>query len=168
MTSSGSPDAGDAMRARSRHRGVLIGAGGFASVWARTFLPAFRDRIEIVAIADIDGGALARSAGALHISEAGRFASWDEMIAAVEADACFIVIPPALRPDAVRAAAARRMAVFCEKPIAASWSQALEIAGIVHETGIRFAVVQNYRLTNRILALKSVIQRPEMGSINTI
>ncbi len=156
------------MHSMRRHRGVLIGAGGFAGSWARDFLPTFQDRIEIVAIADIHPGALARSADALRIPEAGRFRSYDAMIDAVEADACFIVIPPAVRPDAVRTAASRGMAVFCEKPVAASWTQTLEIAEIVHDTGIRFAVVQNYRLTNRILALKSVIQRPEMGSINTI
>ncbi len=150
------------------HKGVLIGAGGFASSWARKFLPTFRDRVEIVALADVNAEALARSADALQIPDPGRFPSYDEMLDAVDADVCFIVIPPALRPAAVRKAASRGMAVFCEKPIAASWSQALEIAEIVHETGIKFAVVQNYRLTNRILALKSVIQRTEMGAINTI
>jgi predicted dehydrogenase len=152
----------------SSHKGVLIGAGGFAGAWARKFLPAFRDRVEIVAIADINVEALAGSADALQIPASGRFTSYDEMIDTVEADLCFIVIPPALRPDAVRKAASRGMAVFCEKPVAATWDQALEIAEIVHETDIKFAVVQNYRLTNRILALKSVIQRPEMGAINTV
>ena len=168
MTGSGSSGACDAMGTRSRHQGILIGAGGFAGVWARNFLPAFRDRIEIVAIADVNPDALDRAADVLGIPGPARFASYDAMIDAVDADVCFIVIPPALRPDAVRKAASRGMAVFCEKPVAASWSKALEIAEIVHETGIRFAVVQNYRLNNRILALKSVIQRPEMGLINTI
>ena len=147
---------------------MLIGAGGFAGVWARTFLPAFRDLVEIVAIADINPEALARSADVLGIPGSGRFASWDEIIDAVDADVCFIVIPPALRPAAVRKAASRGMAVLCEKPIAANWEQTLEIARTIRETGIRFAVVQNYRLTNRILALRSVIRRPEMGAINTI
>lgn len=150
------------------HTGVLIGAGGFASVWARTFLPALRDRVEIVAIADIDPEPLARSADALAIPASGRFTAYDEMIDRVNADVCFIVIPPALRPDAVRKAASRRLAVLCEKPIAATWNQTREIAEIVHDTGIRFAVVQNYRLTNRIRALKSVIDRPAMGAINTV
>ncbi|MDQ3540254.1 MAG: Gfo/Idh/MocA family oxidoreductase, partial [Chloroflexota bacterium] len=141
---------------------------GFAGAWARNFLPAFRDRIEIVAIADINPEALTRSADVLAIPESGRYSSYDEMIDRVDADVCFIVIPPALRPEAVRKAASRGMAVLCEKPVAATWNQVLEIAEIVRETGIHFAVVQNYRLTNRILALKSVIDRPEMGAINTV
>lgn len=150
------------------HRGVLIGAGGFAGAWARNFLPAFRDRVEIVAIADINLEALNRSADALGIPESGRFTSYENMIDIVDADICFIIIPPGLRTAAVRKAASRGMAVFCEKPVAATWNQTREIAEIVYETGIKFAVVQNYRMTNRIRALKSVIERPEMGAINTV
>lgn len=152
----------------STHRGILIGAGGFAGAWARRFLPAFRDRVEIVAIADIDPAALAASADALGIPATGRFASYDEMIDTVEADVCFMVIRPTLRLAAVRKAAARGLAVLCEKPLAATWDDAIEIARVVDGSGIRLAVVQNYRLTNRILALKSVIERRELGAINTI
>lgn len=152
----------------TRHRGVVIGAGGFAGVWGRTFLPEFRDRLEVVAIADIDPEALNRSADALGVPELRRYATYEQMLDEVDAEVCFIIIPPAARTNAVRLAAGRGMAVFCEKPMAASWEQTLEIAEIVRETGIKFAVVQNYRLTNRIRALKQVLERPEMGAINVV
>jgi len=152
----------------TRHRGVVIGAGGFAAVWGRTFLPEFVDRVEIVAIADINPEALHRSADSLAVPRSHRYSTYEQMFDEVQAEACFIIIPPAARTNAVRLAAERGMAVFCEKPMAASWEQTLEIAGIVQETGIRFAVVQNYRLTNRIRALKQVLERPEMGAINVV
>lgn len=152
----------------AKHRGILVGAGGFAGVWARQFLPEFRDRVEIVGIADVNPEALHRSADTLGVPESGRCSSFAELFAAVEADVCFLVIPPAIRTEAVRLAAERDMAVFCEKPIAASWEQSLEIARIVRESGITFAVVQNYREANRIRALKRVLQRPELGAINLL
>lgn len=158
----------DEERIMTRRRGVVIGAGGFAGVWGRTFLPEFRDRLEIVAIADINPEALNRSADALGVPESRRYSTYERMLGEVQAEVCFIIIPPAARTNAVRLAAERGMAVFCEKPMAASWEQALEIAGIVRQTGITFAVVQNYRLTNRIRALKEVLERPEMGAINVV
>lgn len=156
------------MTTNATYRGMLIGAGGFAGAWARQFLPAFGERVEIVGIADINPDVLHPSADVLGVPPEGRFTSYAEMLATVEADICFIVILPTLRTEAVRMAAAKGMAVLCEKPIAASWPQTLEIAAIVRESGIPFAVMQNYRQTNRIRALKSVLARPELGAINVI
>lgn len=151
-----------------KHRGILIGAGGFASAWARTFLPAFSDRVEMVGIADMIPEALNRSADALDIPASQRFESAERMLEEVDADICFMVIQPKGRTELVRVAAQQGMAVLCEKPIAASWEQSLEIAGIAHESGIKIAVMQNYRESNRIRALKKVLQRPELGSVNLV
>lgn len=151
-----------------KRRAVMIGAGGFAGVWARTFLPAFRDRLEIVGLADINPAALARSADTLGLPAGARFATYAEMLSSVDADVCFLVIPPAARTGAVRLAAERGLAVLCEKPVAASWEQTREIAAIVESSGIRFAVMQNYRLSNRMVALKRVLARPELGAVNLL
>lgn len=152
----------------STYRGVLVGAGGFGGVWAHQFLPAFRDRVKIVGIADIDPWALRRAATALDVPESSCHTSAEQLFAEVEADCCFLVIPPAARTEAVRLAAQRGLAVLCEKPAAASWEQSLEIAELVGDSGIKFAVVQNYRKTNRIRALKQVLERPELGAVNLL
>jgi predicted dehydrogenase len=153
-------------RMNPMYRGVLIGAGGFASAWARTFLPAFRDRLEMVGIADIAQEALHRSADALNVPSDRRFASATEMLDAVEADICFIVIQPGARTEMVRQAAQRGMAILCEKPIGASWEQSLEIATIARDYGTKLAVMQNYRESNRIRALKCALQRSDLGRVN--
>lgn len=150
------------------YRGVLIGAGGFAGVWARSFLPAFRDRIEIVGIADMVPEALHRSADALDLAPGQRFDSAEQMLNEVDADVCFIVIQPGARTELIRLAAQRGMAVLCEKPIGASWEQSLEIATIAQDADIKLAVMQNYRESNRIRALKDVMRRPELGSVNLV
>lgn len=150
------------------YRGVLIGAGGFAGAWARRFLPQVRERVEIVGIADINTVALHESADVLGVPQDGRFTSYASMLETVEADLCFIVIQPGLRTEPIRMAAERGMSILVEKPLAASWEQALEIGQVIREHDIKFAVMQNYRQTNRIRALKAVLDRPEMGAINTV
>ena len=150
------------------HRGVLIGAGGFGSAWAHTFLPHFQERLQIVGIADIDSEALHRAGAALGVPDEYRYASYERMLGEVAADVCFIVLPPTLRTEAVKAAAERGMAILCEKPIAASWQQALDIGEITSAAGIKFAVMQNYREQSRIRALKQVLQRPELRNINLV
>lgn len=152
----------------SKLRGVLIGAGGFGGAWARRFLPAFSDRIEMVGIADIAPEALNASADLLDIPVSHRHESAERMLDEIDADVCFIVIQPGARTELVRLAAKRGMAVLCEKPIAASWEQSLEIANIAHESGIKLAVMQNYRESNRIRALKRVLRRPQLGMVNLV
>lgn len=151
-----------------KHRGLLIGAGGFARAWAGNFLPAFSDQIEMVGIADVIPEALNRSADALDIPPDQRFESAEQMLNDVDADVCFMVIQPGARTELVRLAAQRGLAILCEKPIASSWEQSLEIANIAHESGIKLAVMQNYRESNRIRALKKVLQRPEIGMVNLV
>jgi len=150
------------------YRGVLVGAGGFGGAWSRTFLPYFRDRVQIVAVADIDAAARKRAGDSLGVPADRLYDSYERMLVEVDADVCFIVIPPAARTGVVRAAASRGLAILCEKPIAASWEQTLEIGSIVRAAGIPFAIMQNYREQSRIRALKQVLQRPELQSINLI
>jgi predicted dehydrogenase len=150
------------------YRGVLIGAGGFAGAWAQRFLPHFRDRVEIVGIADINREALDRAATALGIPDEHRYSTYQQLIDELDADVCFIVLPPAARTGAVRAATSKGMAVLCEKPIASSWEQTLEIGEIARVAGIKFAIMQNYREQSRIRALKEVLQRPELQNVNLI
>lgn len=150
------------------YRGLLIGAGGFARAWVRTFLPSFRERLEIVGIADLVPEALNESADLLDISAPQRFTSAERMLREVDADVCFIVIQPAARTELVRLAAQRGMAILCEKPLGASWDQSLEIARIAHRHDTKLAVMQNYRESNRIRALKRALHHAELGAMNLV
>lgn len=150
--------------------GILIGAGGFGGAWVRHFLPAMVEagRLRIVGLADVNAKALAEAGDLLGIPESARFSDALDLIATTNAEVAFVVIPPASRTPIVRALAERGIHVLCEKPIAASWSQTLEIGRIVQEAGIRFAIMQNYREQDRIRTLKSVLQRPELRNITLI
>lgn len=158
------------MASTAPRRGILIGAGGFDGVWVRAFLPPMIEagRLCIVGLADVNAETLATAAGLLGVPADACHTDPLALIAATEAEVAFIVVPPAARTPIVRACAERGMHVLCEKPIAASWEQTLEIGRIVRGAGIRFAVMQNYREQNRIRTLKAVMARPELRNVNLI
>lgn len=150
--------------------GILIGAGGFGGAWVRHFLPAMveSERLHMVGVADVNPKTLAEAGDLLGVPESSRFTDALELIATTDAEVAFVVIPPSARTPVVRAAAERGIHVLCEKPIAASWSQTLEIGRIVRDAGIKFAIMQNYREQDRIRTLKAILQRPELRNITLI
>jgi predicted dehydrogenase len=152
----------------AKTRLLLIGAGGFANVWVNEFLPAFRDRIEVVGVVDIDPETLRRAGGRLGLTDAQRFLSMEEGFAQTEADACVIVVQPFLRWRAVNLAVTHGLPILAEKPIADSWETSLAILNLVRTTGTKMAVVQNYRYSRPIRTLKRVLDSGELGRINFI
>lgn len=77
--------------------------------------------------------------------DAEAVAEWRGVVDAV--DAIYLLTPPRIRVDIVRAAADAGTAVFCEKPLAATPEDGEALAAIVEESGIPFmtAFCQRYR-----------------------
>lgn len=144
-------------------RAIMIGAGGMAGAWIRHMLPAFGDRVEVVALCDIVPEALTEGAGLLGVPEHARFRRMEDAFAQTEADCAIIVIPPAHHRDAVLLAAARGMHILSEKPIADTWEATCEIVHAVRRAGVKMAVIQNYRYTPRILTLKRLLTSGVVG-----
>lgn len=152
-----------------RWRLLMVGAGGFGGVWVRDFLPAFRDRIEVVGLVDIDRDTLDRAGDRLGVPAGRRFTSMEAGFAgAPDADCCVIVVQPMLRLEAVSLAVRHGLAILAEKPIADSWETSLAILRLVRESGTRMAVVQNYRYSRPIRTLKAVLDRGELGRTNFV
>lgn len=124
-------------------RGVALGAGYFSrfqyEAWQR--IPAVR----IVAVVNrsVDK---ARA----HAAQYGipRAAGWSELAAVLEAerpDFVDIITPPETHLEAVQLAAARGIAVICQKPLAPSWDECVAVVEAARRAGIRFMVHENFR-----------------------
>ncbi len=146
----------------------MIGAGGWPGVWIRRFLPTFADRLQVVGLADANPAALAAAADQLGLDDSRRFTDMEAAFAATDAEFCILAVPPAPRRKAVALAAARGLAMLCEKPIADSWENALAIAQIVRVAGVKLSVVQNYRYTRKTLTLKRALSDGLLGRISSI
>jgi predicted dehydrogenase len=153
------------------HRCLMLGAGGMARNWLGRFLPPFADRLAIDGLVEIVPETLQRAADALGLPAHARFVDMEAAFraldaGAVAADCCIIVLPPRFHRAAVEAAAARGLAILSEKPIADSWEDAVAIRRAVAAAGVKMQVVQNYRYTSRIQALKGVLDSGRLGRLH--
>ncbi len=146
------------------HKLLMIGTGGMARHWIHSVWATFKDRAEIVGLADVNADLLNTAGGALGLPASARFTSMQEAFAKVDAEFCCIVTPPRFHRAAVELAAARGMHILSEKPIADTWEDCCAIAKAVKTSGVKMMVTQNYRYTPRILTLKKAVQ--SLGPVN--
>lgn len=149
-----------------RQRCLMIGAGGFAGHWARNILPAFCDRLQVVGLVDISPEPRRQSGDLLGVPETARFADMASAFAAVDADCCLIVIPPACHREAVLQATARGLDILSEKPIADTWEDCAAIYRAVRDSGVRMQVVQNYRYNATMLTFRRLLREGILGRTN--
>ncbi|MBC7783400.1 MAG: Gfo/Idh/MocA family oxidoreductase, partial [Burkholderiales bacterium] len=122
-------------------RGVCIGAGYFS----RFHLDAWRrlDDVEIVAVCDRDLSKATQAA-----DEFGVVNVRDDAIAAIDEfhpDFVDIITPPDSHLALIRAAADRKIAIICQKPLAPDFASAGAIVDLVDRAGVPFMVHENFR-----------------------
>ena len=93
------------------------------------------------------------------------FASFDEMIAACPLDAVVVAVPTHLHAPMVAAAAARRLHVLLEKPMAPTLGEAREIAAAAKAAGICLTVYQPHRHNAYFQHLKAVVDSGRIGRV---
>lgn len=150
------------------HRCLMIGAGGMAGGWIRSFFPNFKDRMEITGLVDVREDILSGAAEFLGLPRSACFTRMEEAFEQVDADFCTIVIPPAYHEEAVMHAVRRRMPILSEKPIADTWEASVRIYRAVTGVDLKMQVVQNYRFTPRILTVKSLLESGDLGAIRYV
>ena len=134
--------------------GGLIGCGYFGAIqveaWRRMA------GAEIVAACDLN---LERAAEMAPRA----YASAEEMLAGEQLD--FVDI--ATRPDShlalVRLAAARRVPIICQKPMAATWAEAIEMVRIAEAAGIPLMIHENWRWQPWFRTARRMIERGDIG-----
>jgi predicted dehydrogenase len=131
--------------------------------WLRRYLQPYRDRVEIVGIADISEMALAQAGDFLGLPESRRFLRMADAVQTVAADCVGVAVPPAFHREAVELAAAQGLPVLCEKPIADTWEDAVATYRAAKRAGIKLQIMQNYRFTPRVQTLKRVLESGQLG-----
>ena len=142
-----------------RVRVAVIGAGGIAGAHLRSYA-AHAERCEIVGIADVvESAAQARAAeyGGLAFSDGAT------MLDAVRPDAVSICTPPKYHLPAVEAAAARGIAVLCEKPPARTLAETEAIVEAMRGKLLQFAFC--HRFHPPLLAAQALIGSGCLGDL---
>ena len=171
MTITGSNSGGSKRRLRLG----MVGGGPGAFIGAVHRIAArLDDRYELVAGAFSSDPERARASGReLHIAPDRTYASIKEM-AATEArrpdriDVVAIVTPNHLHYDAAKVFLEAGIHVICEKPITISVETALDLAAIVHNSGLVFGLTHNYTGHPMVRQARQLISEGGLGAIRVV
>jgi len=147
---------------------IHVGVGGWGMDWEINALPPIREQVERVAIVDAYEPILENAKAKLKLKDSQAFATLDEAMNAVDADAVLITAPmEAHVPLAIQAMRAGKH-VLVEKPFAGSVEEAQEAVRVADETGMVLQVSQNYRFYPAPRTVAKLIAARELGDVGTV
>lgn len=142
-----------------------IGAIGAGFIMRDVQLAAYAEAgFPVVAIASRTP-ANARAAAAQHGIETV-YDDWRELLADERVEVLDIALPPHAQLEVVRAAceqAGHIRGILAQKPLAESYEDSVEIVRLCEEAGIKLGVNQNMRYDQSIRALKTLLDRGDLG-----
>ncbi|MCG3119098.1 MAG: hypothetical protein ALAOOOJD_01429 [bacterium] len=149
--------------------GALIGAGNAA---VTGHLPAYlndtwlQEKVKIVAAADLAENNLALLQDHLPSLRIHRSAA--KLLAAEDLDLDFIDIcaPPHAHPYIVRLASQRGCHILCEKPLAADWTEGLEIQRCVAARRIVFMPCHQHLFSPLWQTVHQLVRQDEIGEVH--
>ncbi|WP_436936473.1 Gfo/Idh/MocA family protein [Halovenus marina] len=127
--------------------------------------------IELVAVADIDSKKADKFGEAWNIPIEGRFDDHVEMVEEMNLDIVSVCTPTYLHHDHVVDVAQTENtpdAIWCEKPIASSISDAEEMRKICESAGIELVINHSFRFTERIDSLRERIGDGLIGDVKSV
>jgi len=143
---------------------IRIGIIGSGAVTQTGHIPAIKSisKAELVALCDTDEEKLRFLAKKHRISRT--YTNYEKLIADKQVDAVVIATPNNLHLPIIKAACGARKHILCEKPLARSSAEALEICELVNNSDIKFMLGLNNRFRPDVQMLKKFID-VEIGKI---
>lgn len=145
-------------------RVALVGCGFFgrfqAEAWARI------EDATLVALADVDMARARALADRLGVPEVHRDVG--AMLAAVHPDLLDIATPEASHATLIAEAAARRIAVVCQKPLAPSLAEAGAMVATAEAAGVPFLVHENFRFQPWYREARRLLDAGVLGALHSL
>jgi predicted dehydrogenase len=141
---------------------------GAARIAVEKVIPAMQrgELSEVVAIASRDAEKARKAARALGIPKA--FGSYEDLVAASDIDAIYNPLPNYLHvPWSIRCAEAGKH-VLCEKPIALSPSEAVELLNARHRTGVKIGEAFMARTHPQWLKAREIARSGRIGELRIV
>ncbi|RQG95363.1 Gfo/Idh/MocA family protein [Natrarchaeobius chitinivorans] len=130
------------------------------------------DRIELVAVADVDESKLETFGSLWDIPTSSRYASHTEMLENEDLDIVSVCSPTFLHHDHVVDAAqspAAPDAIWCEKPIASSLTNAENMVEVCSDTGTELVINHTSRFTPSMQRLRELVYEEDLiGDVRSV
>ncbi|MHA1681224.1 MAG: Gfo/Idh/MocA family protein [Promethearchaeota archaeon] len=93
------------------------------------------------------------------------YTNFDEMLENDEVDAVYLAVPHFLHKDLVTKTIRAGKHIFCEKPIATTVKDGIEMARMADEHGIKLGINYQYRYDKGLYAMAQTVRRGRMGEL---
>ena len=123
------------------------------------------DRVEAAAIADVSGEVLEAAAALAPRAIAARSL---EQICELDVDGLVIATPSAMHAAQARAALARGIAVFCQKPLARTSAETRGVVDAARAANRLLGVDLSYRHTRAMQCIRELVTGGELGDVYAI
>jgi len=148
----------------------LIGSGFMGKTHALGFLNVNRIfqlpvAVELTVLADVNAAAAESAAAALGFARST--GDWRDLLADPAVDIVDVTTPNILHREMALAAVAAGKHVYCEKPLAPSAAEALEMTEAAEAAGIVTAVGFNYLKNPMMKLARDIIESGEIGEIRS-
>lgn len=145
-------------------RFALVGCGRIAKNHFAA-MKQHSDRVEIVAVCDIDPKALA---AATQETGATGYSNLTAMLAATNADIVVLTTPSGLHPEQAIEVAQSGRHVMTEKPMATRWHDGLRMVKACDDANVRLYVVKQNRRNATLQLLKQAVEQGRFGKIYSV
>jgi predicted dehydrogenase len=139
---------------------AIAGCGYFSrfhqDAWSRM------EGVRVVGVADRDPEK--RAAAAALFPQARAFTDAEAMLDETRPHLLDIVTPPQTHLDLVKAAAQRKIAMICQKPLAPELKEAVELVETAEKAGVLLAVHENFRFMPWFMEADRLIRDGAVGS----
>lgn len=142
-------------------RMALVGCGRIAGKHLEA-IGAHDDRLELVAVCDVDRAALAAAAERTGVQG---FSSLSSLLAGSNADVVVLCTPSGLHPAQTIQIAAAGRHVITEKPMATRWADGKRMVEACDAADVRLFVVKQNRRNATLQLLKRAVEQKRFGRI---
>ena len=139
----------------------VIGCGFFAQNHLNGWRDLAAEGVEITAVCDLDVGKAEEAARTFGVPN--HYADAAAMLERERLDIVDIVTRMETHLDVVKLAAAKRIDIILQKPIAANWREATEVVETARRAGVRLAIHENFRWQSPMRKLKGVLDSGAIG-----
>jgi len=144
-------------------RGVVLGAGYFSrfqyEAWQRI------SEVEIVAVANRSVEKARAAATEFGIPRAYAWSELAAMFDTEKPDFVDIITPPETHLEAVSLAAARGIAIICQKPIAPTWAECVAVVETARRGGVRLMIHENFRWQPWYREMRRLLDAGALGEL---
>jgi predicted dehydrogenase len=156
-------------RAPIESQPLRVGIVGAGNVTVNGHIPAYQqllDLFRIVALADPTEERLRLAGDLLQLPAADRYRDAADLIARSDVDIVDVSTPQHLHHDLVIAAVEAGRHVLCEKPIATTPRDGVEMIAAAKQVGVTFGVVHNYLFRPEVEAAVAALRAGRIGRVD--